>query len=984
MAETEEAGDAIPTKSTKYYDEPIEDDEAQEIDLEGPSERLSDRFIKVGSVSQEDGGDEICFSKTDYSNSGNVVRLRSKMKFNDHFSLPAPSNTVRFEKNDVTVYCMSGGTQIQVEDHGERSFLTRQVSDSSVGLTMLRFWYALVAFVMMGLLLAFTVQLLFNIFVSVMINSGLTQVGNGHPLNIIALLLSLPIWILGLSGAMSVATAFLVDTWRGNKFVKMFLDTKRVWVDWISFLIFLGIPVLTMIITLFARAKFWSITTMVWVSLAFAYYGFYAIAIIYYEVRACFELIRHVPNYQKRGKTTWPWMVLASIEFRLNSRFCGVERYHYLEKGHLSSQFSNNGSFETEDDVDKGKPKISLWSRFTMIKLWEKYGWFTKLEKPKRRFNIEEVEGGRPVVTSSTWELERFFLRNNNVQYATVISGPGALAQQQVRSSCVCTIVAMLLVFLLIASFVFYLGNMVLLVLITLLAFLLVTVIPRSIRLYKIAKFYNNAKEEIEAIKKEDKMTGKSTAFVEIVEKWEVNKINPKVGWFIFAGDFVFFFLIPLISLFVVKSTPTALIFLLVSFVSYVRYYLNPSHLIQSLGKLDEYMDDPNDEGEFGDWRDHHRVSFILKHITKGKNRDTWRRFFATFIFIFLVLFIAAWIQGVSEGMSVDSLDNSKGNYYWPRQEGVSYPTCNLEDAIFKETGLMDYTYMAYASSFEPDAMKDVLDTWFGENVARSRQDVIDEFKSQADDVVAKSPVTYRLLEFPSNDTSIRPDFYVVTIRGTSNIVDMISNLQLWTSATFVQVLRAIVPFGSILDTVYTEFIGAWTFIETPELKKIEVYKSTTEFVNWLREEKNYTNIHLTGHSLGGGIAMISGVQTKTPAYALSGPNAMLGRKTYDPPLDLDLIDQYSFNIVPDRDMIPRIDLVAHNSQGIRCLAPTYQPWACHRATRSLCEIMYRCGSEGRPIFCNCVLDYDYPEPARQFVDTSFREYCEEAKENGK
>merc|ERR1711920_296279 len=146
--------------------------------------------------------------------------------------------------------------------------------------------------------------------------------------------------------------------------------------------------------------------------------------------------------------------------------------------------------------------------------------------------------------------------------------------------------------------------------------------------------------------------------------------------------------------------------------------------------------------------------------------------------------------------------------------------------------------------------------------------------------------------------------------------------------------------------------------LKTDDMIKVQFYKTITAFVEWLREEKQCKNIHLTGHSLGGGIAMISGVQTKTPAYALSGPNAILGRKTYDPPLELEEINQWTFNIVPDRDAVPRIDLLAQNSQDIRCLAPRNKPYACHRATRSLCELMYKCGSHGRPIFCNCVLEY--------------------------
>jgi lipase ATG15 len=51
----------------------------------------------------------------------------------------------------------------------------------------------------------------------------------------------------------------------------------------------------------------------------------------------------------------------------------------------------------------------------------------------------------------------------------------------------------------------------------------------------------------------------------------------------------------------------------------------------------------------------------------------------------------------------------------------------------------------------------------------------------------------------------------------------------------------------------------------------------------------------VTGHSLGGGLAIITGSQTQVAAVALSGPNAMLSRNSFQPPLSVDHLDQYTF-----------------------------------------------------------------------------------------
>lgn len=51
---------------------------------------------------------------------------------------------------------------------------------------------------------------------------------------------------------------------------------------------------------------------------------------------------------------------------------------------------------------------------------------------------------------------------------------------------------------------------------------------------------------------------------------------------------------------------------------------------------------------------------------------------------------------------------------------------------------------------------------------------------------------------------------------------------------------------------------------------------------------------------------MITGAQTGSPAVALSGPNNKISRLSFDPPLDIDTLDRLTFNIIPDRDPVPR------------------------------------------------------------------------------
>jgi len=77
--------------------------------------------------------------------------------------------------------------------------------------------------------------------------------------------------------------------------------------------------------------------------------------------------------------------------------------------------------------------------------------------------------------------------------------------------------------------------------------------------------------------------------------------------------------------------------------------------------------------------------------------------------------------------------------------------------------------------------------------------------------------------------------------------------------------------------------------------------------------------------------------------------------------------------------LVPKIDDVAQNFQSIRCEADFEDVIGCHSAARSLCEILFSCGSERRPIPCNCVTEFGYAVPTVKIdnsVAESFEQVC--------
>jgi hypothetical protein len=59
----------------------------------------------------------------------------------------------------------------------------------------------------------------------------------------------------------------------------------------------------------------------------------------------------------------------------------------------------------------------------------------------------------------------------------------------------------------------------------------------------------------------------------------------------------------------------------------------------------------------------------------------------------------------------------------------------------------------------------------------------------------------------------------------------------------------------------FTEIVHWINTLMSESLEKISFYKLTTEFAEYLKKTGEFDSIHVTGHSLGGGLAMITGAQ---------------------------------------------------------------------------------------------------------------------------
>lgn len=259
----------------------------------------------------------------------------------------------------------------------------------------------------------------------------------------------------------------------------------------------------------------------------------------------------------------------------------------------------------------------------------------------------------------------------------------------------------------------------------------------------------------------------------------------------------------------------------------------------------------------------------------------------------------------------------------------------------------------AMIAYFRVDSIQPLLNTWFGDGVAFLDENMIPSFRETHPEL--PTAASFQLVTFSDGSA-------VVCVRGTKTYFDFLVDARLYYSAALFQLVQSAMPFGFAFDALINFCVNRLSDLEAASVKKAAYYVETTAFVKFLQKSGKYTKLSITGHSLGGGLALITGAQTQIRAIAISGPSAVMGRSAITPSISLDDIKKYTYAVIPSRDLVPTIGGDHMNSASIKCRADVNDSLACHFAKRSLCELMYTCGNVERPVYCECV-SMGYPEP---------------------
>lgn len=506
--------------------------------------------------------------------------------FKDHFTLSIPSSLVRYrgQKGAARVIENSDAFQFVLEEtsNGNKSEVTiRRIQDTSGGVTFLRTLYSIVAAFFAGFVFVVCLMILLFLFLDLAITLGITdRESNAKWFAALGAIFAILPLIHGLASGMVLAGAFVKDTWTGHTLIKNFTLARLtpVTMEWVFFTFFLALPIFVMCCGMLAQSdEWWVIGGTFWVcSIAF-FFVMFCVSVIYYETRACVEVMK---NQYNDDDDTWWNLLERSIMLRQIATYAGQMNRTYLSRGTVEDSEATDKKGH-ENIVEETLHETKNW-RARVNQYLIKFGLFEECETPSRYFSTDDARDVRPYITSHTWSLEKIFCRPKNSRYVSIISGAGAVTRAQMRSSFFCSIIGNCLILFLILSVLIYLQAGAAATGFLMIVAIVVTIpsLRRTLRLARVAKDVIHARTDMKSEQDEQLVAGSeddhfaSRSFYQrssnsegmyiVEESYRLSQPTMTTAWFLFWTEIVILFVWPLVSLFSVGNWPLALTYFVI------------------------------------------------------------------------------------------------------------------------------------------------------------------------------------------------------------------------------------------------------------------------------------------------------------------------------------------------------------------------------------------------------------------------------------
>lgn len=956
--------------------------------------------------------------------------------FIDHYSLRDPSSTVKFRGARVHVYNTfneqilledrrsskdrnnAGGDFDDDDDNGKNrrpnrhSITVKRIPITSFGLRVLRLAYSLIALLNFGYAFALSFQIILFLFVHLANEANIASNGSEDSqrqlfaLDVASTLLSIPVFLFGFSSLMAIASTFVAEAWSGGFLIRAVFKAPPVVTELLYFVFFLLIPLSTFFSALYAGLNNpWEIATYAWLGCVAFVFCCFGLAVVWCEVSACFKLVSiHYGDDDGTELSSCFSKIRCAILLVQTHRYSGEKHEQYLV---TDTCVPPGGGFTFSDKHDPTYTRKSIYSHIAQLGCFRFM--YETIDPPERTYSIEEVLDDLRFITRNSWSLEGMFFSSSRRQKIISVQGPSALTGTQVLSTFACNIFGTILIIVTVISIFAWLSTgwasyiVVALISIVCCLFPLIQSQKTMIQMYRdihkddlIEEGGENVKPEgnepvAEAMKVRCTSSGEIVSEETLYRLWESSRVVQPKPWVCYFGmllECLLLILFPATVLFLTKNITMGVVFIIISFFSFLRYYFDPSAILCELGSMNTIEVEPEYENQHKKYARlseerklvlKARLAGTVRNITRSNAVKRWIWFFGTLVLATYFLFNAALASndGLGERPPIVLVDD----YTYPAEESLQYPSCSMSKGFKisvdggeeEDTALGDYAYLAALAYETTDVTGYLLPQWFGEGAVIDEDTKVKEYREEANNSIV--PVYFKLFTFPYS-----PDLAVLAIRGSQTSWDWMVNLQLWSASGLAQLVKWMIPYGWLWTPILDDLVWFISFIQSDQLNDVAYYKVTTDAVETFRE--SFEKIRVTGASLGGGLAIITGAQAKAPAIGISGLGVELSRNAVTPKVTMDDINKYVFNFMPDRDYIARIGGRPRQHQEAQCSAKTSNLFGCHSMWRSVCEINYRCGSNGRPVICRCHFNFGYPVPEPIGNTTrSFEEACYEEEQ---
>ena len=809
--------------------------------------------------------------------------------------------------------------------------------------------------------------------------------------DLIGTILSCPLFLYGFSNLMGMATTFVAESWNGGDLIRSIMGLKKaVMREIVFFFFFILVPVVTYIVCVFEKVdRPWEFTVYAWATSVLVAFFFFCFGVVSSEFKNAYRLIT-IHHEEDKGFFS---QTKRSFLIVLQEKYSGTVQEQYVVNGDEPVP-SDGFTFSERKYNDRSK---SLYTRITEARclkcMFETLDQPKRVysvdeiidELPFLTKNTWSLE-----TTFCMGNKERTIMAvkgHSSVRFSQILASAGCNIGGTLLA--IAAVVGYLFWLDLPTSVLISVG--ILLILFGLVPMVISNIEAVKTYTHRANKGSGPVDEEegspedlADATKTQEAPEGAEE--INYFRLWETSRVTQPKDWVCWTGlalEIIFLFALPVANLFTNGLWGLGCVFIVLSIFSFLRIYIDESAVLTGLGALADVRIETGKKKRQSvekTIKRKARLANIVGKVSRAESVTRWSYFYIGFVLFVLILvsLAAAGDDGLGDKAPIPVVDD----FEYIGEKSVQYPSCSLSKGfgieiagVRQDTALADYAFLSALGYEETDKANYILPKMFGEGVVIDEGELVTKIREELGN--EKIPVVsscrphreltchrrnrsldfflekyFKFFSFP-----VAPDAGLIVIRGSTTVWDWMVNFQIWSSSALAQIMKWLLPYGwiwtAVMDDVSRHSFGkissfyylwcfnwyllflsqiAWvaSFLQTDDLEKALYSNVTVAFANEMKS--NYSNLQVAGHSLGGGTAMITGTQAKLASVAFSGPSPVL--PLYNLGITRDDINQYAFNVIPDRDFIPRIGGRVRNNQQIECRANTSSLIGCHSMWR--------------------------------------------------